>query len=152
MTRAWGCGRTAPASPRSWPNTSGTHTRRPPGPLGTKRRKRSRIQRRPPGKSNKRRLPNPYHPKFREFSINLARTYAETYGAYPAYGLMNINTETEYHNHPDTSEQGLAWAMSIGYRWMLIHVHDVLGQLAVDQGEPLRVLAVQFFHVGQVWQ
>jgi hypothetical protein len=54
------------------------------------------------------RLPLPYAQAFHDFSVNLARTYAERFSPYPAYQLMNINTETEYHNHPDVSEMGLA--------------------------------------------
>ncbi|MDP6116798.1 MAG: beta-galactosidase trimerization domain-containing protein [Planctomycetota bacterium] len=61
-------------------------------------------------KGNRTRLPLPYHPRMREFSINFAQTFAKRYGQYPAYQLMNLNTETEYHNHTDYSELGLAKA------------------------------------------
>ncbi|MCX5642197.1 MAG: beta-galactosidase trimerization domain-containing protein [Candidatus Omnitrophica bacterium] len=50
----------------------------------------------------------PYHPKFYEYSLNLARTYARQYSAYPACRLFNINSETEYELQPDFSELGLA--------------------------------------------
>lgn len=53
-------------------------------------------------------LPLPYNPDFRTFSINLARTYAKKYGVYPAFRMMNMNTETEYENQPDISDLGLA--------------------------------------------
>ena len=53
------------------------------------------------------RLPLPYAPAFHDFSVNFARTHAKQYGAYPAYRLMNINTETENHNQPDFSPLGL---------------------------------------------
>lgn len=33
------------------------------------------------------------------------------------------------------AEQGLAWAVSIGSRWMSIHIHDVMGQVAFAQGD-----------------
>jgi hypothetical protein len=49
----------------------------------------------------------PYHPRFREFSLNFARTYARKFGAYPACRLFGINTETEFELQPDFSEVGL---------------------------------------------
>jgi hypothetical protein len=58
-------------------------------------------------------LPLPYHPAFHDFSVNLARTYAEQYHEYPAYRLMNMNTETEHHNQPDFSPIGLERARKL---------------------------------------
>jgi hypothetical protein len=49
----------------------------------------------------------PYHPRFREFSLNFARTYAQKFGAYPACRLFGINTETEFELQPDFSQVGL---------------------------------------------
>ena len=59
-------------------------------------------------KAGRRKYLMPYHPTIREFSIELAKTYAKTYGDYPGYRLININTETENHLHPDFSDIGLA--------------------------------------------
>jgi Beta-galactosidase trimerisation domain len=58
-------------------------------------------------KEFKTKLPLPYNKKFHDFSVNLAETYALNYKDYQAYQLININTETENHNHPDFSEQGM---------------------------------------------
>jgi predicted ATPase/DNA-binding CsgD family transcriptional regulator len=52
------------------------------------------------------------------------------------YGAARAaRAQGEYEQARQYAEQGLAWAMSIGFRWMLIHVHDVLGQVAFDQGD-----------------
>jgi Beta-galactosidase trimerisation domain len=60
-------------------------------------------------KEFKSRLPLPSNKRFHDFSVNLAKTYALKYKDYPAYRLMDINTETENHNHPDFSAQGEAF-------------------------------------------
>ena len=57
-------------------------------------------------KTFKTKLPVPNNKKFRDFNIKMAETYARQNKDYQAYRLMNMNTETEYHNHPDFSEEG----------------------------------------------
>lgn len=52
-------------------------------------------------------LPVPYAQPFHDYSVNLARRYAQDYSDYPAYRLMHLNTETEWQNNIDYSPRGL---------------------------------------------
>jgi opacity protein-like surface antigen len=59
------------------------------------------------------RHPLPYHPRVHDYSVNFARTVAQELADYPAYQLMDINSETEHHNDPDFSPLGLERARTL---------------------------------------
>lgn len=61
-------------------------------------------------KGNPTPMPLPFHPTYHDFAVNFARSTAQRYAEYPAFRLMNINTETEYHNPPQYSGLGLEMA------------------------------------------
>jgi Beta-galactosidase trimerisation domain len=60
------------------------------------------------GQDKKLRIMQPFNQKFREFSLNFTESHVRELAQYPAFRILNINTETEFHNHADYSALGLA--------------------------------------------